>query len=114
MQSSEADELVLDPFFGSAPTILASRRLGRAAWGTDIARRAHEAAAERLTAEGYDDASLSPAQPSPVPAGLSGTCPRGWWRRLAQRVTVHPEWNDETEDVPVWCTRCAQRENSSY
>ena len=63
-QSSEADEFVLDPFFGSGTTILASRRLGRAAWGTDIAGRAHETTTERLAAEGYDDASLSPAQPS--------------------------------------------------
>ena len=65
MQSSEADELVLDPFFGSGTTFLASRRLGRAAWGTDIARTAHETTVERLAAEGhYGGASPSPIQPS--------------------------------------------------
>ena len=84
MQSSEADELVLDPFFGSGTTILASRRLGRAAWGTATARRAHEATAETLAAEGYDDASLSPVQPSlfqqagPAPARRGGG---GDWHR---------------------------------
>ena len=65
MQSTEADEVVIDPFFGSGTTILASRRLGRAAWGTDIAGRAHETTAEKLVAEGYyDGGSGSPAQPS--------------------------------------------------
>lgn len=64
-QSSEVDELVLDPFFGSGTTIAASRRLGRAAWGTDIARRAHETTAERLAAEGgYDGGVGSAFQPS--------------------------------------------------
>lgn len=64
-QSSEPGELVLDPFLGSGTTILASRRLGRAAWGTDTARAAHQATAERLAAEGYDDgAAASPVQPS--------------------------------------------------
>ena len=64
-QSSEADEVVLDPFFGSGTTILAGRRLGRAVWGTDTAHAAHQATAERLAVEGYYDAgSESPVQPS--------------------------------------------------
>ena len=66
LQSSEVAELVLDPFFGSGTTMLASRRLGRAVWGTDIAQRAHQATAERLAAEGYYDGAL----PSPVQASL--------------------------------------------
>ena len=64
-QSSETGEVVLDPFFGSGTTILASRRLGRAAWGTDTARAAHQTTGERLAAEGYcEGGSGSPVQPS--------------------------------------------------
>ena len=77
MQSSEADELVLDPFFGSGTTMLASRRLGRAVWGTDTAHRAHQAAAERLAAEGYyEGASPSADQTNFLRQGLTGTCSR--------------------------------------
>ena len=65
VQSTEPDEVVLDPFFGSGTTILASRRLGRAAGGTDTAERAHRATAHRLAAEGYyDGTSACPVQPS--------------------------------------------------
>ena len=64
-QSSDPGEVVLDPFFGSGTTILASRRSGRAAWGTDIAAAAHQTAAEKLAAEGhYGGGSRSPIQPS--------------------------------------------------
>ena len=74
MQSSEPDELVLDPFFGSGTTILASRRLGRAAWGTDTAHAAHQATAERLAAEGYYDGAVGlPGPAIAVPAGLTKT-----------------------------------------
>lgn len=64
-QSSAPGECVLDPFFGSGTTLLASRRLGRAAWGTDIAGDACQLTAQRLAAERYcDGASLPPFQPS--------------------------------------------------
>ncbi|MCY4349717.1 MAG: site-specific DNA-methyltransferase [Thiotrichales bacterium] len=62
MQSSQINELVLDPFFGSGTTIVASRRLGRAAWGTDTSRQAHQTTVERLAAEGYHKGT----SPSPI------------------------------------------------
>ena len=67
LQSSESDELVLDPFFGSGTTFLASRRFGRSAWGTDIAPTAHRCAVDRLGSEGYwSDGPHSPVRISPV------------------------------------------------
>ena len=69
LQSSDSDELVLDPFFGSGTTLLASRRLGRSAWGTDIAPTAHQFTLGRLSSEGYwSDGSHSPVRFAPVPS----------------------------------------------
>ena len=61
-QSSQPGDLVLDPFFGSGATLLASRRLGRHAWGTDSAPTAHGVAITRLAGEGHCEAP--PGMPS--------------------------------------------------
>ena len=53
LQSSISGEVVVDPFFGSGTTILAGRRLGRSAWGTDIAPVAYQRSSERLAEEGF-------------------------------------------------------------
>ena len=67
LQSSEPGELVLDPFFGSGTTILASRRVGRLAWGTDIAPSAHQCTMDRLSTERYwSNSSHSSVRFSPV------------------------------------------------
>ena len=69
-QSSGHGECVLDPFFGSGTTLLAARRLGRCAWGTDSSQDAYEHARRRLAAEGYCDGSgAGPFQPSLLPPG---------------------------------------------
>ena len=55
-QSSQPGEVVIDPFFGSGAALLASRRLGRSAWGTDTSEAAQRTAGQRLAAEGFCDA----------------------------------------------------------
>jgi len=52
-QSSEPGDTVVDPFAGSGTTLLASRRIGRSAWGTDISASAYSLSAERLAKEDY-------------------------------------------------------------
>jgi site-specific DNA-methyltransferase (adenine-specific) len=47
-QSSETDEVIIDPFFGSGSTLVAAKSMGRTFWGNDISPDAHEHLNSRL------------------------------------------------------------------
>jgi site-specific DNA-methyltransferase (adenine-specific) len=47
-QSSETDEVIIDPFFGSGSTLVAAKSMGRTFWGNDISSDAHEHLNSRL------------------------------------------------------------------
>jgi site-specific DNA-methyltransferase (adenine-specific) len=49
-QSSETDEVIIDPFFGSGSTLVAAKSMGRTFWGNDISPDAHEHLNSRLNA----------------------------------------------------------------
>ncbi|MFT7373073.1 MAG: site-specific DNA-methyltransferase (adenine-specific) [Oleiphilaceae bacterium] len=47
-QSSETNEIIIDPFFGSGSTLVAAKSMGRNFWGNDISPDAHEHLNSRL------------------------------------------------------------------
>lgn len=53
-QSSETEELVIDPFMGSASTGVAALRLGRRFWGNDVSDDSHALARQRLSELGRE------------------------------------------------------------
>lgn len=76
-QSSAPDDVVVDPFMGSASVGVAALRHGRRFWGCDIGKTALTVASERLRAAGVDDIALAPpgeaAELEPSPARDSST-----------------------------------------
>jgi site-specific DNA-methyltransferase (adenine-specific) len=74
-QSTQAGELVIDPFMGSGSVGVAALRAGRAFSGTDVCAEALAVAKGRFAAEGasVSDGAASPEQPSlPEQAKLLG------------------------------------------
>ena len=57
-QSTEVDELVIDPFMGSASTAVASTRLKRRFLGSDICMEAIKVAEQRLVVEGVNSVTM--------------------------------------------------------
>ncbi len=71
-QSTEPDELVLDPFMGAGGTGVAATRLGRRFRGNDTCEEAVEISRERLVEAGGREVSWSPsAQTGAEQLGLS-------------------------------------------
>jgi site-specific DNA-methyltransferase (adenine-specific) len=71
--SSRKAGLVVDPFCGSATTLVAAARLGRVSVGCDVGARAIEDATRRLRAEGVDfELRIDSASWPPAPSRTSG------------------------------------------
>lgn len=49
LQSTQEEETVIDPFFGSGSTLIAARNLGRKFQGSDVSEHAHEYYLKRIT-----------------------------------------------------------------
>lgn len=70
-QSSEAGQLVADPFVGSGTTGLAAGRLGRPFLGNDVSAEAVEVSRRRLLEAGLVERRHRPHEPSPSQQALA-------------------------------------------
>ena len=62
-QSTNVEDVVIDPFMGSASTGVASTKLGRRFMGTDVSIEAVKVAEQRLIAAGTRPVTILPAAP---------------------------------------------------
>lgn len=74
-QSSSPDDVVIDPFMGSASVGVAALRHGRRFWGCDIGKTALTVAAERLRAAGAESLVFAPPGAAALEHGDAAASP---------------------------------------